>query len=460
MVFYEINTGTWLHSLQERYGREVTLGDVPGPEWDRLGALGVDAIWLMGVWERSPQGVRIASELAELRQFPPADITGSPYCIRDYSVDARFGGNGGLAAARFELARRGLRLILDFVPNHVARDHDWVAEHPEFFIAGVPSECCFEAGGHLIACARDPYFPAWTDVAQLNAYSPGMRAAALATLDDIAGRCDGVRCDMAMLMLSEVFARTWGLRSGPQPATEYWSDLIPPLKERYRGFLFLAEAYWDKEYDLQQLGFDFCYDKRLYDRMRNEDAGAIRAHLGASLEYQQRLLRFIENHDEPRAAAVFGDGKSRAAAACVVLIPGGTLIHEGQMSGARVKLPVQIGRRPAETADADLERFYRQLFSIAQREARRSGEWDLAESSPPLLAWCWRSAAERLLVVLNWSEDRCQGRVRFHGAPFAGRIWQWTDLLTGAVFPRDGAEMDAAGLFVDLPAWGIHIWTG
>src|SRR6478752_6180368 len=114
-TIYEINTAVWLGGC--------TLDAVPAAEWDALAALPVDAVWLMGVWERSPAGLEIA-----LRAFPDLngpDVIGSPYCVRDYAVDARFGGPAALAAARAELAQRGLGLILDYVPNHVAPDHPW-----------------------------------------------------------------------------------------------------------------------------------------------------------------------------------------------------------------------------------------------------------------------------------------------------------------------------------------------
>ena len=110
---------------------------------------------------------------------------------------------------------------------------------------------------------------------------------------------------MAMLMTNEVFARTWGERAGPAPQAEYWPTLIERTKAVHPDFLFIAEAYWDMEWTLQQQGFDLCYDKRLYDRLAHESAESVRGHLQADSGYQERLLRFIENHDEPRAAATF-----------------------------------------------------------------------------------------------------------------------------------------------------------
>ena len=170
----------------------------------------------MGVWERSPAGVAIANQnkgLLEdfqraLPDFRSEDNVGSPYCVRRYVVDEHLGGAAGLAVARRALATRGLKLILDFVPNHVAPDHPWVVHHPKYFVQGTVDEArndpgsFLETAGKVLARGRDPYFPAWPDVLQLNAFQPGLRRAAIETLSDIARQCDGVRCDMAMLLIN------------------------------------------------------------------------------------------------------------------------------------------------------------------------------------------------------------------------------------------------------------------
>ncbi|SPE23893.1 Alpha amylase, catalytic region (fragment) [Candidatus Sulfopaludibacter sp. SbA3] len=254
---------------------------MPPAEWDSLADYGFDAVWLMGVWERSPAGIAIANRnrglLDEFRRalpdFHPLDNVGSPYCVRRYVADQLLGGPQGLSAARKELAKRGVRLILDFVPNHVAPDHAWANDHPEYFIQGSDEDLANAPAAYLrvaervIACGRDPYFPAWPDVLQLNAFHPGLRQAVRDTVTSIADQCDGIRCDMAMLLENPIFERTWGARAGERPATEYWAEVIPAMKRSYPDFLFMAEAYWDREWDLQQQGFDFCYDKRLYDRL-------------------------------------------------------------------------------------------------------------------------------------------------------------------------------------------------
>ncbi len=392
-VIYEINTWVWLAELSRKYQRPVNLATVPEPEWKAIASYGFDAVWFMGVWERSPAGIEIAMRnkglLEDFRRalpdFSAADNVGSPYCVRRYVVDGRLGGSAGLAAAREVLAKQGTRLILDFVPNHVAPDHPWASTHPEYFIQVDDEDLrkdpasFIAVGGKVLACGRDPYFPAWPDVLQLNAYNPGLRRAIAETVQQIAEQCDGVRCDMAMLMMSDVFERTWGSRAGARPAEDYWPSLIPAVRSRHPEFRFLAEAYWDLEWCSQQQGFDYCYDKKLYDRMEHEDAENVRLHLLADMAYQQGLVRFLENHDEPRAAATFGEVKSRAAAVTVLTLPGAKLLHEGQFEGRMVRLPVFLSRRPDESPDQDLQAFYQRLLTETARDVFRNGRWRLCD---------------------------------------------------------------------------------
>jgi len=478
-IIYEINAWVWLYELSQRLGRPVTLANVPKEAWDALGEFHADAVWLMGVWERSPVGVRVASAHEGLQvdfrralpDFAPMDNVGSPYCIRRYTADPHLGGPEGLATARQELAGRGLRLLLDFVPNHVAPDHPWVATHPDYFIRGTaedlsraPSEF-HEVGGKVFACGRDPYFPPWQDVLQLNVFHPGLRRAAIQTLHEIAGQCDGVRCDMAMLLITRVFEQTWGGRAGSPPANQYWREVIRAIRAAHPDFLFMAEAYWDLEWELMQQGFDYCYDKRLYDRLEHDFAEQIRLHLLAEPGYQEKLVRFIENHDEPRAAATFPGGKGRAAAVTFLTLPGAKLLHEGQLEGRRVRLPVQVGRRPAEPVDQDLRAFYRRLLAEIDTPAMREGEWRLCkrsgwldnQSCMNLVAWCWFKGDDRRLIVVNLSDARSQARVSLPWDDLAGRWWRLVDALSGAVYERSGDELCDTGLYVDVEGWAFHL---
>jgi len=470
----------WLSDLGRKYGKSIDLSSVPPPEWDAIAVYGFDAVWFMGVWERSPLGGAIANQNKSLLEdfrhalpdFRAHDNVGSPYCVRRYIVDKNFGGTKGLAAARRELSKRGMKLILDFIPNHVSPDHPWVTKHPEYFVRGSTDDVkndpssYMDIGGNVFACGRDPYFPAWPDVLQLNAFNRGLCSAAIKTVSSIAQQCDGIRCDMAMLLMSTVFEHTWGIRAGQRPATEYWVDVITEIKKRHPGFIFIAEAYWDLEWELQQQGFDFCYDKKLYDRLEHGNAESVRLHLCADLVYQNKLLRFIENHDEPRAAATFLSAKGRAAAITMATLPGIKLFHEGQFEGRKVRSPVFLGRRPVEDADADLSSFYTKLLEAINRPVFREGEWKLCdcagwpdnESFRNLVSWCWLNGEERYLIVVNLSDSRSQSMIHISWGDLGGRTWKLLDAISGTTYERDGNDLSSSGLYVDLEPWGYHLF--
>jgi hypothetical protein len=479
-LIYEINTWVWLHELSVKYSRLITLATVPEEEWNTIGQFAMDAVWFMGVWERSPAGIDIANKneglLADFRRALPdyrtEDNVGSPYCVRRYEADRRMGGREGLAAARKELAQRGMKLILDFVPNHVAPDHPWIDDLPEYFIQGDRGDfdrepaSFVDKGGKIFACGRDPYFPAWPDVLQLNAFNPGLRSAVIETLFDIAGQCDGVRCDMAMLLLNNIFERTWGQRAGERPVADYWPEIIPAIKSKNPDFKFIAEAYWDLEWELQQQGFDYCYDKKLFDRLEHENAESVRLHLMADLPYQERLVRFIENHDEPRAASTFHIEKEKAASVIISTLPGAKLFHEGQFKGRKIRLPVFLGRRPKETENIELRGFYHSLLGFVHNDVFRHGTWQLCErtgwpdnqSYMNLIPYCWLKGEDRYLVVINFSDVQSQGNVKLPWNELQGKRWQLVDVLSGSTYERTGDDMLHPGLYIDLGPWSPHLF--
>lgn len=479
-VIYEINTWVWLEELSMKACNYITLANVPEETWDSLAALHIDAVWLMGVWKRSPAGIVISNQHPgnlfdfhrALPDFQAEDHVGSPYCVAEYVADIRLGGNEGLAIARQQLAQRGIRLILDFVPNHLAHDHPWVLAHPEYFIRGAEEDLLRDPvtytgiGDKVFACGKDPYYPAWQDVIQVNAFQPGLRDAAISTVTDIASLCDGIRCDMAMLLINKVFEQTWGALAGSKPETEYWADLIKSVRTLYPDFLFIAEAYWDLEWELQQLGFDYCYDKRLYDRLERGDTAQIRAHLQADREFQSRLVRFIENHDEPRGASLFQTDKKIAATVIMATLPGAHLFYEGQFEARQVRLPVFLRRRPDELVDQESLVFHEKLLEIIADEAFHEGHWQMCECGgwadndnyQYFLAWTWAWKKEYYLAVINYRNQESQGKVKFYWPELKGKTWRLHDLLSDIHYDRQGDEMLQPGLYIGLPAWGINLF--
>jgi hypothetical protein len=270
---------------------------------------------------------------------------------------------------------------------------------------------------------------------------------------------------MAMLMLDDVVTATWGARVGQPPAETYWTEVIAAVRDRNPAFQFVAEAYWDREWDLQLLGFDYCYDKRLYDRLAQGDVPQVRGHLDADPAYQARLVRFLENHDEPRAARTFDPpGRAKAAAVTIATLPGLTLWHDGQADGREVFVPVFLGRRVDEPADVALAEWYHDLWAAAPRV--RAGVWARREvtgwpdntSAEALVAWSWTAGEALSLVVVNLSGHPADGIVHVDHAQAAGGRWLLADLLDGARYERSGDDLASRGLYVALPAWGAHVF--
>jgi hypothetical protein len=352
-----------------------------------------------------------------------------------------------------------------------------VTEHPEWLVEGTEEDLAREPGnfarlgGRILAHGRDPYFPGWPDTVQLDYRHPGLRAAMRAELRRVAARCDGVRCDMAMLILPDVFARTWGdrpPRDGSPPAGgSFWPEAIAAVRRERPGFTFMAEVYWDLEWELQQQGFDFTYDKRLYDRLRAGRAGPVRDHLRAAPDFQERSVRFLENHDEPRAAAAFPPGKHQAAAVVAFLAPGLRFFHEGQLEGCKVHVSMHLGRRPREVVDEGLRRFYRSLLGVLARPEVHDGTWRLREVRPAwegnptsdaFIVGSWEGASGRILACVNYGPTRgqCHAEAGFPGLERSRVVL--ADLMGPDRFERDGAELAGRGLYLDMPAWGIHVF--
>jgi hypothetical protein len=479
---FQINTRVWLTELSEKLSRRAGLDDIPDGELDRLAQFGFDWLWFLSVWQTGPAAQQVSRSNPEWREefqetlpdLREEDIPGSGFAITGYKVHTALGGDAALARLRERLRERGLRLMLDFVPNHMGLGHPWVEDHPEHFIkgteldlAGAPHNYTWvkgKAGELLLAHGRDPYFAGWPDTLQLNYANPATQEAMIRELVRIAGQCDGVRCDMAMLVLPDVFERTWGRR-----APLFWPKATQRVRECVPGFTFMAEVYWDLEWTLQQQGFDYAYDKRLYDRLREHHARPVREHFHAGLDYQAKLARFLENHDEPRAAAIFSPGVHEAAAVITFLCPGLRFFHQGQLEGRKKRISPHLGRAPNEPVNNDLLQFYQRLLAVLRRPEVRQGKWQLLECAPAwdgngthdcFLAFAWQGLGnERLLVAVNYAPNHSQCYVRLSFADFGNNRWRLEDQLSSAKYDRDGNDLQARGLYVDAAPWQASVFS-
>jgi len=474
----EVNAARWLLWLGHRYGKKMTICHVPDEILDTIKSAGFDAVWLMGVWQRSPRALEIARNNAELARaisfqnpsFKKEDICASPFAVYDYSVDRDLGTEDGLIKLKKRLNDRGIMLLLDFVGNHFAADHPKTLTDPDLFInTGTtppvmhPDWFFKTANGVYIAHGRDPFFPPWTDTAQLNYFNPKTQDFMLETLERVASLCDGVRCDMSMLSLNKVHKDTWWqFLKNDAPREEFWTRAISRVREKNPAFVLIAEVYWGLEWEIQELGFDYTYDKVLYDRLRFATAENIKAHLGAEHLYQMRSIRFISNHDEESALKAFGKDKAAAAAVLMSTIPGARMFFIQQVLGFKMNFPIQYGGDVSEQErDEGVREFYKNLLTIINNPSFHGGQWTMkpvimvndSETYKNILAWEWAQGLEYKVVVINYSDAQSVCKISFKNKCKAFVC----DFPARAELPAD--EICKNGLTLDLKPWETKIYT-
>jgi hypothetical protein len=478
---YEINTWTWLEQLSARLKKDITIADVPDSEWDALATQGFQIVWLMGVWRRSPISRRMNVENpANVAQFDlalpnwkPEDVISSPYAVTGYVPDQRIGNWAALDAAREKLRARGIALVLDFVGNHTALDHPWMREHPDFYVQASQEEFqkspslyftqSTAQGPKYIALAKDSYFPPWQDVAQLNHFNPALRAAQLKDLRTIATHCDGIRCDMAMLQLNDIFNSIWRhlLGNTPQPENEFWTEAhaaVPSLT-------LLAEAYWGTEQRLLDLGFSYSYDKTLYDAVRDHNISQIRERLASLPERQSDFARFMENHDEQRRAIAFPNERLAADGTLLSTLPGMRFYHQGELEGRRIHLPITLRIAADEPPDRVSTNFFQKILRITKQDVFHEGKWNLLEVAPEgdaptdaLLVYEWRSSKAWKIIAVNLAAYASQGRVHLAGRVSPAQNYIFNDELNNFRYDRTGQELHEIGLFIRRDPFQAHLF--
>jgi hypothetical protein len=493
-LLYQLDTRVELRRIGQHLGRPATLDDVPDADLDRLRAGGFDWVYLLGVWRTGTASRDVSRRVPAWRaafaqtldDLTDDDICGSCFAVIGYEVHPDLGGDAALTRFRARLAHRGLRLMLDFVPNHTALDHPWVRERPHLFVTGTERDLAerphdhVRVGERVLAHGRDPNVGGWPDTLQLDYREPEVHEAMTDALVSVADRSDGIRVDMAMLVLPEVFERTWGGRPAP-----FWPRAIARLRARHPSVVLMAEVYWDLERELLGQGFDLAYDKGLYDRLVALDAGGVRDHLQTGID-QHRLVRFLENHDEPRAAVTLPPQVHRAASLLTYLVPGLRFLHQGQLEGFRIHVPPHLCRGPDEPVDPALGRWYERLLSLLREPMVRDGDWALLDAERVAghgaaetfvtWTWTWRSGAPAgrrrpevpvgpsstaeavwWLVVVNYGPHAGRCRVRFPYGDLAGRRLRLVDRLNGDRVERDGDDLTQHGLEIELPGWGASV---
>jgi glycosidase len=480
----EINARIWM----KRSGNNFTFSSVTDEQIKMWQDMGIDMIWLMGVWKNNKEVISeycfepdlISSYTSALKDWQPEDVVGSPYSIDKYEINPALGTKEELLSFKQRLNENGVKLILDFVCNHFSVKSSLISTNKEIFLFA--DEYIFKNDPYTfypspvnnkeyLAHGRDPLFPPWKDTAQINFFSKEARNYLISVLSDLTKMCDGVRCDMAMLPLNNIFYNTWiGVlkkHGYEKPEKEFWEEAISDVKKIREDFIFIAETYWDLEWQLQNLGFDFTYDKKLTDRLISGDIRSIKEHLNAEISYQEKSVRFLENHDEDRAIVKLGRERSMAAAVIISTIPGIAFYFDGQCEGKKIKLPLQLGREPEEKRDEKIKEFYRNLFKITKQKVFRNGAWKMIETLPVsvnentfenLLAWEFRLDDELVIVAVNYNNTTSRCRLKFD-VPFAGSEIQLSDLLNNTTYKRSVKEISEKGLFVELKSFNSHIFS-
>ncbi len=479
-ALYQVNTRTYLTSLSERLGRKATLDDFRDEDLDLYVANGFEWIWLLSVWRTGAKGMEISRSREEwkheftetLPDLKEQDIPGSGFAIAGYNVHEQMGGDDALTRLRTRLTERGLKLMLDFVPNHTAIDHPWVEQHPDYYIEGNEDLVRLQPdnftrvhtknGSKVFAYGRDPYFSGWPDTLQLNYGNPSLQDEMIRQLVKISNQCDGVRCDMAMLVLPDVFERTWG-----KSCQLFWPRATGEVQRKHPGFVFMAEVYWDLEWTLQQQGFSYTYDKKLYDRLKEGRATPVREHFFADSEYQRKSARFLENHDELRAAKAFPDDKHRAAATLTYFSQGLRFFHDGQLEGKVKRISPHLSRGPEENVNQKLADFYKRLLTALKKPIFQS-TWKLLNASPingtdgsyqNYIAFAWEGTkGKKSLVVINYSMERSRCFLNTSFDDLRGSTWNLIDQLSDVRYLRDGNELATQGLYLDEPGWNAYVF--
>lgn len=479
----EISARPWLRGLGDAAGRPIGLDDVPDAELDSIRERGYDAVWLMGVWTTGPRARRLALTYPDLLRtyewlvpdWEPRDVGGSPYSVQAYQPPPSVGTKDALRRFRARLHERGIGLVLDFVPNHVGIDHPWLDDHPERLVRGTARHLGREPGHFFVhettagepragetrifAHGRDPYFPGWTDTAQIDFRRSSVRRAMTDLLLEVASLADGLRCDMAMLALPDVFRRTWG-ETAEDEAGDFWAEAVPALRQMFPEIVLIAEVYWGLESRLLGAGFDWVYDKETYDALVGGHVGALHGRVALPPADHASRVRFLENHDEPRAREVLGD-RYRAAAVCAYALPGMRFFQDGQEEGRRLRAPVQLSRAPVEAIDEDCREFYRRLLRFLDDDALHRGTWSPPEvasksagaATSPLVAQVWTGSAGTRVLVANLGGTSAATTLQFSPAPGA-TLASFVDEASGASFEPSLNESAEIVLPVEVPPLG------
>lgn len=410
VVMLAKSTYVWLDQLSKRFKQDIhQLDHIPDAVLDELAERGFTALWLIGLWERSTASKTIKNMMGN------PDAVASAYSLYDYTIAADLGGEAAYENLRDRAWQRGIRLASDMVPNHMAIDSRWVAEHPDWFLSLPESPYpSYTFNGQnlsnddrMVVQLEDHYFDKtdaavvfrridnqtgehryiyhgndgtsmpWNDTAQLNYLDPNVREGVIQTILHVARKFPVIRFDAAMTLAKQHIQRLWFPQPGAGGAIpsraqrgmttdefdqhipeEFWREVVNRVAEEVPDTLLLAEAFWMMEgYFVRTLGMHRVYNSAFMNMLKREANADYRTTIKNVLEFDPQILKrfvnFMNNPDEETAEAQFGkDNKYFGVSMMMVTMPGLPMIGHGQVEGFTEKYGMEY-RRPRfdETPD-------------------------------------------------------------------------------------------------------------
>ncbi len=396
------NAYVWLDQLSKKYQRNIVhLDQIPSDELIQLANWGFNALWLIGLWERSPASKTVKQWCGN----PEAEA--SAYSLYDYVIANDLGGENSYQKLKEKASEYGIRLASDMVPNHTGIDSKWIREHPDWFISvDYPPFPAYQYSGDNLSgdpnfgiYLEDHYFSRtdaavtfkhvdfrsgntryiyhgndgtsmpWNDTAQLNYLIPEVREAVIQTILHVAKKFSIIRFDAAMTLTRKHIQRLWF----PAPGTggdipsragmgltredfmkampqEFWREVVDRINKEIPDTLLLAEAFWLLEgFFVRSLGMHRVYNSAFMNMLRDEDNAKYRSVMKNTLEYDPQILKrfvnFMSNPDEETAAKGFGKGE-KYFGICLLLVtlPGLPMFGHGVIEGYEEKYGMEYRR--------------------------------------------------------------------------------------------------------------------
>ena len=477
----EISIRPFLYSLSNKYGRSITkLRDIPEYEMHDWKSMGFQWVWLYGAWTLGQRCLEfdLTDEILLNRYnemlpgWTKEDVIGYPLSIVDYKLNPELGTMEDLVWFREQLKQRGMRLMLDFVPNDTAIDAPEMISHPDYYICA--SDKDYDENGNInlarfmpdgVAYGAGKWMPPMRFTAQLNIFKPEVREMQIQKLLDISEYCDGVRVHLAQYLITDQFATYWTdeLDGFSKPDVEFWKEAIDRVRHNYPDFVMMAESYgYENQEMLLNCGFNYIYEKELIDHLANGDIAGFRNLIFQNHFITKKMVHFIENHDEPRSITRFWGNQRAAMAATVALLtlPGIRLINFHQWLGYKNQIDVNLRRALKEPCDQKTVLFYSRLFRVLETNAIRYGTWEPLPvyDAENVVAWKWVKDNQHLLVTVNFSNNWSGGRVICNDAPLEMREIDVHEMIYNTTYVRDPQEMRDTGLVLYLEAYQSQIF--